>query len=1483
MMHIQGAADGRRPHSRNKKWVAGSADGNSGHSNGSERRERGGQRRRGGRAHVHGHDSMHLTVPGDFHDDGASGTEDEHISGAESMQEEEYDEPQHVEPVLETAEEREKFYQELVKQREVERKRAIAEGKMDDPLVPKRLDEAITMVGTCMDMCPRFERYRRERENNLDKWEVIPGTKRVDHERAVKIYERAAGDKTLPSDLRPPPVLKQTLNYLFHDLLMREGFSGTYDFVRDRSRAVRNDFTMQHETGPLAIECHDRCARFHILALHLERESPRFSVALEEQQLMNTLQSLKEFYEDQRGRYQAPTELEMRVYHRLIHIRDQKERHEEIPDDIRHHAVFRLTTQFRQRVQAKSAPISKTSKLVVDMEAMQIFSQLANVLREANNIVMIYLVACILERHFGKDAIEDIESIRGDLSIPDIIDGISKPLEDAQTSPEDDVFVSDSPTALTDVQSDTQEEPTPTPQPIARGATEWLTNNFGAPPTASMSKPAPETSDPFGGPSNGAPSSAPVANSAFSGFGQSSMSSSFFGAGPSSSSSTSAPLKSAFGNLATKTSAFAGATFGPSTNASSTSVFGNGAPKSTFGSSTPDSNTFAPVASKSTGSIFSGPINFGAAAQAAKPPAPLTAQPTWPAESSGSASSSQTTLFPASSSSSGPTPPRGPSLNPFAASFVPPQEKSSFPSFTLQPQVQPQADTRPVQPPLFTDPFAAPSASAGPSSPFKPTAPPASTLFSTPPESSGSAPSETAQDDAGQEMPPPPTPSRIIERRQTLWDLPGSSSPFSRLKEDRMTYTPSPGTPTAPSSPISPTAPPPALGRPTHIALPPTPTARWFEASEASLSRKPSMIHFPTVQTPSAADILSPIHLTTPTIKSGPSASGGLLLQTGTPALERQSTMESLASLSPVVKTPDSATRMQKPVLEIQTNGISPISFSSPSPSKKSKGKAKETPADLELLATRFLHTSQLVRTCWTRWRKRREASKAWEEACRRSQSYHHTRLTASVNGRPSEGGQVTPVKKRRVSSVIPVESVQDRRVKRRKSAQFAAEPLTDEALARRLQENREENEKRWAQGSFRRTILDSLKARLPPDTQLSEWCTWLSTNSVNDKTAIWLDHKFDVPASGHWVSENVFCIPAFEAPEDQGSPGLIVFERSPLEGVDDEIERKYRVLDDCARLRDIFETRPAPDEEHFLPCLLVINWSEKEDDENTRDFVDMTQKAVREGSLKHVSYFSVSATAKELDRKFAAIVGITPLDVDDRLAIKLSWKDICKFLISPVESPISDLVDSCWSDSEFDWTRYDRVVVAVEAILNASLHAILGLFPDSPSHVSIEIPEDIPQPGDMDQGYAAGPFVESLTRLLASSAQEVMGNKLPASITIPRDRLDSAVHTLEAAIETQTQRLRQLAADTALKASHGPSPKRPASQEDLRLNGSLSSKRLRTSPSDDELGDEAHGVSVSPPPSTSAATDVGEKPLVTVAMLRALTRDVLKNYGGSK
>jgi hypothetical protein len=115
----------------------------------------------------------------------------------------------------------------------------------------------------------------------------------------------------------------------------------------------------------------------------------------------------------------------MRVYHRLIHIRDQKERPDSVPEHITSHPVFRFTTDFRLHVQKKSEPISKTSKLLVGEEGLQIFGKLVEVLKAEGKRVMIFLVACILERLFGVDTIENIEGIRGDMKDEDIIDGIS--------------------------------------------------------------------------------------------------------------------------------------------------------------------------------------------------------------------------------------------------------------------------------------------------------------------------------------------------------------------------------------------------------------------------------------------------------------------------------------------------------------------------------------------------------------------------------------------------------------------------------------------------------------------------------------------------------------------------------------------------------------------------------------------------------------------------------------------------------------------------------------------------------------------------------------------------------------------------------------------------------------------------------------------------------------------------------------------------
>jgi hypothetical protein len=98
--------------------------------------------------------------------------------------------------------------------------------------------------------------------------------------------------------------------------------------------------------------------------------------------------------------------------------------------------------------------------------------------------------------------------------------------------------------------------------------------------------------------------------------------------------------------------------------------------------------------------------------------------------------------------------------------------------------------------------------------------------------------------------------------------------------------------------------------------------------------------------------------------------------------------------------------------------------------------------------------------------------------------------------------------------------------------------------------QNHEQHERRWAPGTF----LAALRAHVGNPAPF-DYCLWLSLNPENDGTAIWVERKFDVPNSGAWASERVFSVPL--APRAAShSPGLVVFECSPLHGVDDEIEK---------------------------------------------------------------------------------------------------------------------------------------------------------------------------------------------------------------------------------------------------------------------------------------------------------------------------------------
>ena len=149
----------------------------------------------------------------------------------------------------------------------------------------------------------------------------------------IKRFRRSAAgyDEQLPSDIRPPLILKKTLDYLIEEVVGSPEDLGTiHKFVWDRTRGIRNDFSIQQVTKEedilIAVECFERIARFHILSLHLLSRpgNDDFDHHQEREQLNNTLLSLMYYYDDNKKRMTFPNEAEFRSYCIVSEIQDQR-------------------------------------------------------------------------------------------------------------------------------------------------------------------------------------------------------------------------------------------------------------------------------------------------------------------------------------------------------------------------------------------------------------------------------------------------------------------------------------------------------------------------------------------------------------------------------------------------------------------------------------------------------------------------------------------------------------------------------------------------------------------------------------------------------------------------------------------------------------------------------------------------------------------------------------------------------------------------------------------------------------------------------------------------------------------------------------------------------------------------------------------------------------------------------------------------------
>lgn len=232
----------------------------------------------------------------------------------------------------------------------------------------------------------------------------------------VKRFRRSAAgdDEQVPSDIRTPETLRKTLNYLVDKLVGGpERLAVVHKFVWDRTRAIRNDFSIQQvsklQDVQIAVECFERIARFHIVALHQLsnpenlHEGENFDVFQEREQLNNTLLSLLYYYDDHRAQILFPNEAEFRAYHVILAFQSQ---HPDIEDRVQ---SWPLTLLADGRIQAALRLYQAAGSTLFDQGPLRPMTPFPTAQNDSGRFWTImasgavgYTLACVAELYFNQ-------------------------------------------------------------------------------------------------------------------------------------------------------------------------------------------------------------------------------------------------------------------------------------------------------------------------------------------------------------------------------------------------------------------------------------------------------------------------------------------------------------------------------------------------------------------------------------------------------------------------------------------------------------------------------------------------------------------------------------------------------------------------------------------------------------------------------------------------------------------------------------------------------------------------------------------------------------------------------------------------------------------------------------------------------------------------------------------------------------------------
>lgn len=258
-----------------------------------------------------------------------------------------------------------------------------------------------------MDMCPEKERYQREHFNQYKSFEMRrneTGALVLDHRLMIKEYSRSSADQDLPlpNELRSSEALLETLKYILKEIASQaqhksEAENGWiadwFDFIWNRTRSIRKDITQQRLNDQKSVQIHEICARFHIYCSHKFCDQPAevFSFKINNDHLVNCLQSLTEFYDDPTTD-SSPNEAEFRAYVILSKLDDGSI----------------LTKTQRLKPQIRNSPQVKIALKLCFAYNSRNYVKFFRIILAHN---FSYIAACLIHRYIVKMRLEAVKSI----------------------------------------------------------------------------------------------------------------------------------------------------------------------------------------------------------------------------------------------------------------------------------------------------------------------------------------------------------------------------------------------------------------------------------------------------------------------------------------------------------------------------------------------------------------------------------------------------------------------------------------------------------------------------------------------------------------------------------------------------------------------------------------------------------------------------------------------------------------------------------------------------------------------------------------------------------------------------------------------------------------------------------------------------------------------------------------------------------------